>query len=247
MKEECIPIPTTEKWYEIAKCFETRGHFPHCIGAVDGKHLRIIQPYRSGFLFFNYKHYFSILLLALADSNYRILYVDVRSYGNDSDCNIQVSQEEWTKLREGTLSTPRPDQFCGVTSAVPYVIVGDEAFVLTNFLLTPYAGNDLSEKTGFQLRVHSALQSLGLKFLTGGDWNTKHKEWGARLITPKRRNLLHTINRQNCKYLSTGEPMYWPTDPNRLPGPLDSLYSKAQCHTARNLNPASRCRWTVLW
>jgi hypothetical protein len=29
---------------------------------------------------------------------------------------------------------------------VPNVTVGDEAFGLTNFPLTPYAGNDLSEK-----------------------------------------------------------------------------------------------------
>jgi hypothetical protein len=59
------------------------------------------------------------------------------------------------------------------------------------------------------------------EFLTGGDWNAKYKEWGARLITPKGRNLLHAINRQNCKYLSTGEPPYWPTDPNKLPDLLD--------------------------
>lgn len=55
----------------------------------------------------------------------------------------------WTALVQQTLGTPKPDQLCGVTSAVPYVIVGDEAFGLTNFLLTPYAGNDLSEKRRF--------------------------------------------------------------------------------------------------
>ncbi|PNF19561.1 hypothetical protein B7P43_G18008 [Cryptotermes secundus] len=143
MKEECIPIPTTEKWYEIVKCFETRAHFPHCIGAVDGKHIIIIRLYRSGSLFFNYKHYFSILLLALADSNYQFVCVDVGSYGKDSDCSIFKNSSLWTAL------VPKREQFCGVTSAVPYVIVGDEAFVLTNFLLTPYAGNDLSKKKVF--------------------------------------------------------------------------------------------------
>jgi hypothetical protein len=33
--------------------------------------------------------------------------------------------------------------------------------------------------------------------MTGGDWNAKHKEGGAILITPKGRNLLHAINRQD--------------------------------------------------
>jgi endonuclease/exonuclease/phosphatase family metal-dependent hydrolase len=60
-------------------------------------------------------------------------------------------------------------------------------------------------------------QSLGPKFLIGGDWNAKHKEWGTRLTTPKGRNLLHAISRQNCKYLSTGEPTQWPSNPNKLP------------------------------
>jgi hypothetical protein len=36
-------------------------------------------------------------------------------------------------------------------------------------------------------------QALGPKFLTGGDWNAKHKEWGARLTIPKGRNLLYDV------------------------------------------------------
>jgi hypothetical protein len=64
-------------------------------------------------------------------------------------------------------------------------------------------------------------RSLGSKFLTGGDWNAKHKEWRTRLITPKGKNLLHAINRQNCKYFSTGEQTYWPKDSYKLPDLLD--------------------------
>jgi hypothetical protein len=29
------------------------------------------------------------------------------------------------------------------------------------------------------------LESYGSKYLIGGDWNAKHAQWGARLITPK--------------------------------------------------------------
>jgi hypothetical protein len=67
-------------------------------------------------------------------------------------------------------------------------------------------------------------QSLGATFLTDGKWNAKHKEWEARLVTPKGINLLHAINRQNYKYFSTGERTYWPSDPNKLPDLLTSLY-----------------------
>jgi hypothetical protein len=58
------------------------------------------------------------------------------------------------------------------------------------------------------------LESYGSKYLIGGDWNAKRSQWGARLITPKGRNLLEALNRQNCNYLSTGEPTYWPSDYN---------------------------------
>jgi hypothetical protein len=57
--------------------------------------------------------------------------VDVSSYGKDSDCNIFNNSSLWAALVQQTLGIRKPDQFCGVTSAVPYVIVGDEAFGLT--------------------------------------------------------------------------------------------------------------------
>lgn len=64
-------------------------------------------------------------------------------------------------------------------------------------------------------------ESQGSRFVIGGDWNAKHTVWGSRLITPKGRNLLCAITRQNCEHLSTGEPTYWPTDPNKIPDLLD--------------------------
>jgi len=66
-------------------------------------------------------------------------------------------------------------------------------------------------------------RSLGARFLIGGDWNAKHTAWGARLTTPKGRNLLHAITGHNCHYLSTGEPTYWPMDLTKLPDLLDFI------------------------
>ena len=69
-------------------------------------------------------------------------------------------------------------------------------------------------------------QSLGPRFLVGGDWNAKHTAWGARLTTPKGRTLFHAISGNNCTYYSTGEPTYWPTDPRRLPDLLDFFVAR---------------------
>jgi hypothetical protein len=60
----------------------------------------------------------------------------------------------------------------------------------------------------------------------GGDWNAKHSQWGARLITPKGKNFLKALNKQNCNYLSTCEPTYWPSDYNKLPDLLDFFVYK---------------------
>ena len=80
---ECIAVPTKEQWEQIAIDFEKNANFPHCIGAVDGKHIRLIKPAESGSMYYNYKHFFSVVLMAIADCNYRFIYVDIGSYGKD--------------------------------------------------------------------------------------------------------------------------------------------------------------------
>ena len=69
-------------------------------------------------------------------------------------------------------------------------------------------------------------QTLGPRFLVGGDWNAKHTIWGARLITPKGRTLISAIPGCHCTYFSTGEPTYWPTDQHRIPDLLDFFVAR---------------------
>lgn len=69
-------------------------------------------------------------------------------------------------------------------------------------------------------------QHLGGKFLIGGDWNAKNTNWGSRLTTTKGRHLHQAIVNHNCSYLSTGQPTYWPTDPQKIPDLLDFFVLK---------------------
>jgi len=50
-------------WIRTADKFYERIHFPNCIAANDGKHIRMRKPNESGSQFFNYKYYFSMVLM----------------------------------------------------------------------------------------------------------------------------------------------------------------------------------------
>jgi len=61
------------------------------------------------------------------------------------------------------------------------------------------------------------LDSLGTRFLIGGDFNAKHSWWGSRIKNPKGRALFDCIQSRGFKCHSTDEPTYWPTDPTKQP------------------------------
>nr|CAH7754470.1 unnamed protein product [Callosobruchus chinensis] len=77
--------PTTADFLRISEEYNRLWDFPNCIGALDGKHIRIKYPSHSGSMFFNYKHYFSIVLQGLVDDHYRFISIDVGGYGKQSD------------------------------------------------------------------------------------------------------------------------------------------------------------------
>jgi len=106
LKNIVMSQPTKEKWLEISKGFEQNAKFPNCIGALDGKHIRLIHPQNAGSLYYNYKHFFSLVLMALCDSNYCFIWVDIGAYGKNSDSGIFKESSLYTKLIEKTLNIP---------------------------------------------------------------------------------------------------------------------------------------------
>ncbi|KAK4885232.1 hypothetical protein RN001_001503 [Aquatica leii] len=78
MQPKHLKFPTTtEEWKKIGKRFETRWQFPNCAGAIDGKHIRITCPAQSGALYYNYKKFYSIILMALVNADYEFIYFDI--------------------------------------------------------------------------------------------------------------------------------------------------------------------------
>lgn len=135
---EVMPQPNEETWKSIAHEFQRLWQFPNCIGALDGKHVTIEVPANSGSVYFNYKKTYSIVLLALVDAHYNFIFIDVGSYGRNSDGGIFANSSLGQRLNNNSLNIPIGKHLPNTTITSPYVIVGDEAFPLKTYLMRPY-------------------------------------------------------------------------------------------------------------
>lgn len=140
-KITCKPFifqtPTTEvEWLEIAKCFEVQWNFPNCIGALDGKRLRIVDPD-------NQKGFSNFVLLALVDGNYCFTHVDAAVVGDGSIWRDRKLRED---IASGKLNIPPPKSWTNDYIDHPYVIIADDAFPLTDCLLKSYVHRKLTQE-----------------------------------------------------------------------------------------------------
>ena len=73
---EYLTCPTTpEEWRELEAGFRLRLNIPHAMGDLDGKHMATRKPHKSGSLC--HRGFFSVILMALVDAEYRFRWVDV--------------------------------------------------------------------------------------------------------------------------------------------------------------------------
>lgn len=133
-----LPKPTHEMLKMNADDFYKKWNFPHCVAAIDGKHIRIKCPKNSGSLFFNYKEYFSLVLLALVDANCKFIAVDVGSYGKEGDSGIFSKSNIGKYIYSGKMF-PQDEELPGFGRSMPFVIIGDEAFRLHKHIMKPYS------------------------------------------------------------------------------------------------------------
>lgn len=144
--QEHMPFPTTEMHLSIANDFFQKWNFPNCIGCVDGKHIRIRAPPDSGSMFWNYKHFHSIVLQAVSDARCRFLYIEVGSYGKQSDGGIFATSSLMHHLENKSFHVPTKKKIPGTDIIAPFVLLGDEACPLKVYLMRPYSGRNLDQQ-----------------------------------------------------------------------------------------------------
>ncbi|KMQ88379.1 nuclease harbi1-like protein [Lasius niger] len=141
-----LPEPSYELWTQIAENFFSKWQFPNCVGAIDGRHMQIQAPPNSGSEFFNYKKYFSLVLMASCDASYKFTWVDIGQYGSISDGGVWSNSAFADGLEHGEAKLPPPKMLPGSHIKFPYIFVADEAFPLNAYLMRPYPRTALQNK-----------------------------------------------------------------------------------------------------
>ena len=85
LKPACMSAIGKNDWIRTADEYYERTNFANCIGAVDGKHIRMRKPNESASQFFNYKNFFTAVLMAVADADCCFISVEFGDYGSSTD------------------------------------------------------------------------------------------------------------------------------------------------------------------
>ncbi|XP_022160344.1 uncharacterized protein LOC111026556 [Myzus persicae] len=142
-----MPEPSIEQWRGAADKFFTKTQFPNCVGAVDGKHIRCVIPKNSGSIYFNYKTFFSIVLMEVVDTEYYFISIDVGAYGRKGDSTVFKECPLRRLLYSEQLGLPATACLPNTSdNPQPYVIIGDEAFGFHKNLLRPFPGRGIDRK-----------------------------------------------------------------------------------------------------
>lgn len=85
-------------------------------------------------------------MLAVADSQYRFLYIDVGSEGKASDGGVWARTQLQYDMNDPSnpLNIPPPQQIEGMEEGLPMYLVGDDAFPLRHNLMKPFPQVNMS-------------------------------------------------------------------------------------------------------
>ena len=123
-------FPTSrDDFQESMAKFGEEWQFPYAFAAVDGSQggAQAMKQY------FNFKGFYSIVLMALVDAEYRFIWASVGAPGNTHDSTLMQSTELWDRIVAGNVIPNIVQQI-----DIPPLILGDGAFPLRTWIMKPH-------------------------------------------------------------------------------------------------------------
>ena len=138
LEEEVIRWPADCS--RLAQDFLKIGGFPKVAGCIDGTHVNILPPSKDEVSFLNRHHQHSINALAVAGPDLTIYYLNANYPGRSHDSKVLRDSPLWRMFE---VAGRRP--FEGA------VLLGDSAYPLRPWLLTPFPGDPDGAKARFNV------------------------------------------------------------------------------------------------
>ena len=100
-------------------------------------------------------------MLAVVDAEYKFIYVDIGCNGRVSDIGVFKNCTLYHEIENNTLNIPEPAILPKSQSKIPYVIVADDAFSLSSYLMKPYSMRNMTrEQRVFNYRLSRARRTV---------------------------------------------------------------------------------------
>ena len=84
----------------------------------------------------NFKNFYSVVLLGLADANYRFIWASLGAPGNTHDSTYFQSTSLWVDITSGKILPGQVVEINGLE--IPPIILGDCAFPLQSWMMKPH-------------------------------------------------------------------------------------------------------------
>jgi hypothetical protein len=100
------------------------------------------------------------------------------------------------------------------------------ALILNHISIDIYAIYSLPRNFITPTLLQNSFNTLGQRFIIGGDLNAKNLQWGCRVNNPRVNTLYNLSQQNNYKILAPNSPTYWPTFLRKRPDIPDIFVTK---------------------
>lgn len=136
LEAQLVCFPKLHELQEHMRQFAAVCGFPQGVGALDGCHIEVCPPKEEAADYFNYKGWYSIILLAVVDHKYKFLYTNSGSPGKNNDSAV-FQTSRLPRILDSDLFQLETRTIQGVQ--VGPVLLADQAFALQRNVMKPYS------------------------------------------------------------------------------------------------------------